>query len=86
MDEMDTHERKRYKKEKEAKEKVTDPAKESLDLSGKKLLEELKNPLDEACSFASKLLPCNIESKKYRIALFTEVAKLYLRRGIYSIR
>lgn len=81
MEEMDTHERKRYKKEKEAKEKEADSAKEKLDLSGKKYLEELKNPIDEACKFASKLLSCNIESKKYRIAVFTQICLLYLKKS-----
>lgn len=81
MEEMDAHERKRYKKEKEAKEKETDPTREKLDLSGKKLLEEIKSPIDEACKFANKVLSCNIESRKYRIRVFTQVCDLYLRKG-----
>lgn len=81
LEEMDTHERKRYKKEKEAKEKETDPAREKLDLSGKKLIEELKSPIDEACKFANQVLNCNIESRKYRVRVFTQICDLYLRKG-----
>jgi len=85
METMDAHERKRYKKEKEAKEKDSDPAREKLDLSGKKYLEELKDTTEEACKFASKLLSCNIQSKKYRIALFTQICLLYLRKGKHLV-
>ena len=85
MEEMDSHERKRYKKEKEAKEKETDPVREKLDLKGKKVLEELKSPLDEACKFASKLLSCKIEKRKHRIAVFTQICSLYLKKGRYFI-
>lgn len=81
MESMDAHERKRYKKEKEAKDKDNDPAREKLDLGGKKYLEELKDTIEEACKFASKLLSCNIQSVKYRVAVFTQICALYLKKG-----
>ncbi len=78
---MDAHERKRYKKEKESKDKDNEPAREKLDLGGKKYLEGLKDPLEEACKFASKLLTCNIQSPKYRVAVFTQICHLYIKKG-----
>lgn len=81
--EMDAQDRKKYKKEKEAREKETDPVKEKLDISGKKYLEGLKNPLDEACTFASRLLTCNITSKKWRIRGYATLVHLFIRKGKY---
>ena len=80
---MNAQERKKYKKDKEAKERVEDPIREKLDLDGKEYLANLKNPIEEAVSFAKRLLNEDIKDLHLRIQAFSRISNLFVKQGYF---
>lgn len=84
LEDMDKEARKKAKKDKEIKDKKrseTEPHKTKIDYWGEKFLTEMKDPLDEASTFAKLAINLKVEDDKTRLPLFTAICKLYILKS-----
>lgn len=96
---MNSKEKKAYKRDKEKalakKEKENEAKKKSdpfyeyrceLDLDGKQVLEEMKDPLADATEYASHLINLDITIPKVAFQAFKALVNLYIAKGNFFLQ